>query len=1045
MKRFFVVFLFSFLLLHFSSGQQYNFKTFSIENGLPQNAVYSITQDSKGFIWVGTNGGGACRFDGRVFKTFNKKNGLAGNVVRRIIEDSGGNMWFATDEGLSVYNGYDFFTLNKNTGLSDNVFISVYEDNKGNIWAGTNEGGVNKITFKNSDDFDIQIFNTDNGLAYNMVFDIIEDRYQRVWVATFSRGIDIISFEKDTFFIDNIRSVVHIPSDHILKLEEAEDKNIWIASYNEGAFKYCISGADSGKVVNNILSDNTVWDICSIDNDNIWLATNQNGIYQYNGKTFENFVEETGFPNNQVLSLYSDNEGNLWSGTMGSGLSMYQGKEIVHYSEKDGLTKNQIFDIQEDKNGTKWLATYGGGLLKCTLNNDSVTVKQFTKEEGLQSNFINSIAIDQNNEVWMASSNQGIIHYNGKEFINYNIYSGLINNEVNCIYHDSRDLIWCGTIGGISMFDGESFISINKNSHGLINDEVQTIMEDSEGLIWFGTLGGMAYTNGKTMTDYDETDGLIDKKIWCLEEDVQGNIWIGTFGGGIYKLIKNTEDTIPVKFIADDKLLSSNNIHSLLFENDSTLIVCTNKGFDRVFLNNSMNIKSVKHFDGNNGFSPVETKQNAIYKDSDNKIWIGTVKGFSIYNPMESKNTITKPITNITGLKLFFEETDWSEYADSIIPHSKLPYNLNLKHFNNHLTFVFTGISYSNPVEIKYQYKLEGLEEEWSPIRKENEAVYSGLPAGDFTFKVRSISNDGILSDSAEFSFSIAPPFWKTTWFISLSIIVVIILFITFIKLRERKLIRDKKILEDTVKQRTAEIEQQKEEIEAQRDEIEDQRNQIEEQLSLTSQQRDLIAGQRQEIVDSIKYAQRIQKAILPRIESVSKNFPEHFVLFKPKDIVSGDFYWSTHKNDELIICAADCTGHGVPGAFMSMLGVSFLNQIITEKGATKPSEILNLLRVEVINALQQKGDEGEAKDGMDIAMCTVNLKQKTIQYSGANNPLYIVSKTENKELEKQSNQVSDINNVKLYEVKADKMPGAIHIRIDEFTNHNLTTKQGDT
>lgn len=189
------------------------------------------------------------------------------------------------------------------------------------------------------------------------------------------------------------------------------------------------------------------------------------------------------------------------------------------------------------------------------------------------------------------------------------------------------------------------------------------------------------------------------------------------------------------------------------------------------------------------------------------------------------------------------------------------------------------------------------------------------------------------------------------------------------------------------------------------------------------------IEEKNKEITDSIRYARRIQEAILPRSSSLKKIFSRHFVLYKPKDIVSGDFYWATEKNGRKIIAAVDCTGHGVPGAFMSMVGNSLLNELVNEKGYTRPGTILNMLREGVIAALHQRGEEGESKDGMDIALCSFDTEKGTVEYAGANNPLWII------------NAKGEVK-----EIKADKQPiGVGGIEEKSFTNYEIKIEKGCT
>jgi serine phosphatase RsbU (regulator of sigma subunit) len=204
------------------------------------------------------------------------------------------------------------------------------------------------------------------------------------------------------------------------------------------------------------------------------------------------------------------------------------------------------------------------------------------------------------------------------------------------------------------------------------------------------------------------------------------------------------------------------------------------------------------------------------------------------------------------------------------------------------------------------------------------------------------------------------------------------------------------------------------------------QKDEIQQQKEIAESQRDQIAYQKKHITDSIHYALRIQTALLPSLELFSEKL-DHFVLYKPRDIVSGDFYWVAEIESRIMIISADCTGHGVPGAFMSMLGVSFLNEIILKKGIVQPDQVINSLREEIIRALKQKESDSEIKDGMDICVCLLDPEKRTLQFAGALCPLWILSKGE------------------LTEIKGDKMPVAIHDAMKPFTNHWIDLKPGDT
>jgi serine phosphatase RsbU (regulator of sigma subunit) len=251
------------------------------------------------------------------------------------------------------------------------------------------------------------------------------------------------------------------------------------------------------------------------------------------------------------------------------------------------------------------------------------------------------------------------------------------------------------------------------------------------------------------------------------------------------------------------------------------------------------------------------------------------------------------------------------------------------------------------------------------------------------------------------------------------------------------------KNLENKVVQRTKEIAEQKEEIEAQKEEIETQ-------LEMVISQKDTIENQQSQILDSIHYAKRIQTAILPPKDILSKHLSDYFVLYNPRDIVSGDFFWIAEKNKKIYIAAADCTGHGVPGAFLSILGTSYLNEIINKVDSQNTSQILDLLRSSLISSLHQKGKEDEAQDGMEVALCMLDPEKKKLQYSGAKRPLYLIRKVVDGQV-KENNDTTKIQNIiegdfHLKIFKPDSMPIGIYDDTDmAFTNIDIPIFPGDS
>ena len=366
---------------------------------------------------------------------------------------------------------------------------------------------------------------------------------------------------------------------------------------------------------------------------------------------------------------------------------------------------------------------------------------------------------------------------------------------------------------------------------------------------------------------------------------------------------------------------------------------------------------------------------------------------------------------------------------------TKLDQNsIKLSYSNNALHIKLGAPFYVKEKSVEFQYLIEGLENKWSDWSSDPQLNFPYFPYGKYKIKIKARNVLGHESPVYTLPFVIKTPFWLTYWFIGGCIILLVALLVLTIKYRERKLLREKQILEEKVVERTKTIEEQKKVLEVQRDELArtneeilQQKEEIEAQRDEIEAQRDHIQKQNLEMTQSIEYAKRIQTAVMPKQDQISTILPEHFILFKPRDIVSGDFYWMTKRNNKIVVAAADCTGHGVPGAFMSMLGISFLNEIVNVRNETKPDLILNHLRDSIKTTLSQTGKEGESKDGMDIALCTIDLDARKIEFAGAYNPLYL------------------IRNGELVEIKADKMPVGIHmVEKESFTYNELEFEKND-
>ena len=567
--------------------------------------------------------------------------------------------------------------------------------------------------------------------------------------------------------------------------------------------------------------------------------------------------------------------------------------------------------------------------------------------------------------------------FNTNQQINDATYS-----HISSITNDKQGKLWIGTPEGITVYDVSSrVIKTYRTVDGLSSNDVTCIFPDSKGNIWIGTKqnGITKFSNGK-FTHYDKTNGLNYLAISCITENKHGDIWIGTEGGGVFLFHSNSFSNYKAK-----DGLNSDFITLLNVDENNNLWIGSNNGINKFDYSTNV-ISSYSKYDG---FTGIETKNNATFKDKDQNIWLGTVNGVFKYNPANDiKNTLA-PIVRITHLKINLKDHQVSD-------------TLELSYKENSLNIEYSAVCLTNPDAVQYSVKLENYDDAWRPATKQAFEIYSNLSPGKYIFKVIACNNSGLWTEKpVEIYINIKPPFWKTIWFYLLSIFVGATLIFGYIKIRERKLVIEKRILEEKVEERTAEIASQKKVIEEKNNDI----------------------------TASIRYAKRIQDAILPPDELVRTYLPKTFVLFKPKDIVSGDFYWLAHKKDKVMFAAVDCTGHGVPGAFMSIVGHNLLDQIVSEQGLTQPAEILDALNKSVSDTLRQTSTEEHVKDGMDISLCSFDHTTNVFEWAGAFNPFWM------------------IRNGEFTEIKADKFPIG-NLKIDEqkkFTNHVIPLIKGDT
>jgi len=1003
-----------------------NMQFLDIEQGLVSSYITSVLKDSYGNLWFSTKLSGVCKYDGVSFKHYTVKEGLSYNIVLSMLKDSYGNLWFGTyGGGVNKYDGISFTHYTEKDGLSSNLVRAMLEDSNGNLWFGTEGGGVSKYDGKSFTNYTKK-----EGLSGNNVWSMLEDEDGNLWFAT---GEGLSKYDGRSFTHYNEKS--GLSSNAVWTILEDKSGNLWFGTGGGGVNKYNGDGF-AHYTQKEGLSNNAVTSIIDDDDGNLWFGTWGGGVNKYDGKNFTHYTQKEGLSNNIVTSIIDDDDGNLWFGTYGGGVSKYKGGSFAHYSKNEGLSSNVVLSILEDKRRNLWFGTHGEGVSKYNGEN----FKHYTIKGGALSGLLGAILEDKDGNLWFGSWGGGVSKYDGKSYTHYTYKEGLSHNYIRSILEDKEGNLWFATWGGVSRFNGKSFTHYTENE-GLSNNIVLSMLQDKAGNLWFGTWGGgVSKYNGERFTHYTKKEGLTSNVITSILEDKNENLWFGTGEHGVSKF-----DGKSFTHYSKKEGLSSNLVLSIQEDKSNRIWVATKSGLS-IFVNdtdvlyNTKNEKKLTYkiieFEKQDGLKGIDFWENSSFLDGQNRIWWGSGKSLTMLDLNKFKLPELIPRIQLNSIEIQQNFIDYpilkevalsSDSRDNTLPevyykelvfdsvarfynyplHFELPYKLN------HLTFYFSAIDWSAPHQLKYQYKMEGLDNHWSQLSSENRADYRSIPYGKYVFKVRAIGAARIWSGTFEYSFIISPPWWHTWWARILYIFTGLLLIGAYTKWRTVKLKKEQKLLKQKVKERTEEVESQKEELLQQNEEITSQRDQI-----------DL---QHQAITDSILYAKRIQTAVLPSQVYIDEILPENFILFKPRDKVSGDFYWIRQINHYKIIAVADCTGHGVPGAIMSMLGISFLNEIVRKREIIQPAEVLNQLRKQIKQALRQTGKKGETSDGMDMALCAFDVKTNRLQYSGANNSLYL------------------IQNGELTEIKADRMPiGYYPNEKPSFTNHEIQLKDGD-
>ncbi|MEO5570007.1 MAG: two-component regulator propeller domain-containing protein [Bacteroidia bacterium] len=771
--------------INFLFAQKYNFTTYTVADGLPNNQINDIFQDQTGKLWIGTMNG-ACTFDGKNFTKFSQDNILSNNSVKCITSDRKGNIWLGISrKGVCMFNGTDFQFLTLNDGLLSDVVNAICEDSRGNIWIGTQDG-LNRYDGKK-----ITSFTTRSGLVNNTVYSIYPDDAGNIWISTIN-GISKFDGKKFTnYTIDNdlVNNICYC-------ITQSHDKNIWIGT------KQGISRFDGKKFTNffsqNGLGDNDVKDIIEDAKDRLWFSSDGGGVSYLEDSVFIHLTHQDGLSNNNVLSSILDVEGNFWFGTT-NGLSKYTGDRFITFTSNDGLTNNSILSVYADSSNNIFFGTVTGGINYY----DGKLVHTIKTNETINATSVRDICRDKEGYYWLGTTTGPARLDLNKNEIQYSI-PYLIGQNTYCIFENRNGVFYYGTDKGIFIRRKNDLKKINA-LNGLMCENVRKIFEDSKGVVWIGTLKGAYYLNGDSAVSFNDLYNLPKAPVTSLIQDDEGNMIISTYDFGIIKFSRNNKSE-PITQINRSNGLINDRVFFNFLDNNKNLWLGTPEGIDCI--NWAYYLKEHKlfivHFDKSNGYFGVET--NAACGDRDGNVWFGSVNGAIKYNLKSGIGRQSVPLVSITNIQLFLKNADWKKKHFALNIKTGLPENPVFKYDDNYLSFFFSGVYLTQPDEVQYRFMLEGFEDDWSPPTKQMIANYSNIPPGKYIFKVKASANLKDWSNPVSYDFEITPPFWETNFFYFLCLVASAGIVFLFLKLRTANLKRSQNLLRKKVELRTQEL-----------------------------------------------------------------------------------------------------------------------------------------------------------------------------------------------------------------------------------------------
>lgn len=926
------------------SGQTLSFRNFGAESDIPNGFIYTINQSDDGYLWIGT-GNGISRFDGFDFYNVSYPDSTDGRYPTASLKDKNGILWFGCSDG-SVF----FTDENKliPVPISNSKSISdILEGPDGFIYIipqGKAVFAINSIDREDIHQYDISddlamfsaSFTSSGNLLIGSQGNILECRIDKdsLSVVSVIDGFDYSDVTAIQRLDDNFRFIIGTAGNGLFKLRMSGKDNL-------------LTRFENHKELDSL----TVQSIYPDRDKDYWISTFGSGLIQLilsdDNETLSaayTYNTSSGMTADDVKSVFQDIEGNYWIGFFGEGFSMLSSYAFRYYKPGRNSAENNILYVNS-LNDKYILGTPNGFHLFDAVAGKSVSYTNLFSQVGKTE--ITSYYLDKDKDLWIGTLGKGLFLRKSSGSVGLFYRSGDSGqDDIKDIAVDGQN-IWLATTNGVIVLDKISgkvkqrFDLSNGLPHNSINsilitrDKKACIGTESDRLFMidsdFNISSGNASMVGSTIN-----------KVLSLSQNTDGVVWAATKGNGIFRA---TIDSLTGINRSDD--LMSNYCYSILADSEGTIWTGHEKGISQY----NPQAGTMRSY-GTDYVEGGTCNQDGMFESADRKIFFGTTEGLLVYDRLKENKKVVAPFNNINYILI-------NDIQYPYQPSFNLPYS---RKYTIRVSYV--GINFNSGDKVFYSTYLQNYDDDWNRLTTSREVSYN-LSDGKYKFNLLSVNDEG-LSQSTPLSFliTIKKPIYKTWWFIlSVAVIIAGIIILIF-REREKAQKRIQEYLEKELEARTSVVMKQKGEIEL----------------------------QNIEITDSINYAKRIQSSILPDITRLKDTFKDAFILFHPRDIVSGDFYWFDKLGDDkFVLVCADSTGHGVPGAFMSMIGSTLLQDIVTRQKISKPSEILTLLDKRIFSTLNQNVELGISNDGMDMVVCEFSMKTRHIRFASAMRPVILV------------------------------------------------------